>query len=399
MHVHITKLADSAARQSKYIIGLMSGTSLDGLDIALCKISGHGRATKIKVLQFTTCDYPKEVKDKIRTVFAKPHVDLAYLTLLNGWLGRYHGQLVIQALTQWQVDSKDIDVIASHGQTIYHCPAHQHQYSEFGDGTLQIADADHIAVTTGITTLSDFRQKHIAAGGEGAPLAHYGDYYYFSSDSEHRILLNMGGIANLTWLPKGAKFNEVVCSDIGAGNTIMDAYMHRYCAQEYDKNAQFALQGRIHPGLLAQLMSEPFINRLGPKTTGPEVFNLAMLAKAQTRSGTCSLSHMDVMATLNAFSARVIAKYINNLVEDEPVTIYASGGGYHNPLLVKQIKEALNENFVLVSSTELGIDPDAKEAVLFAILANEALSGESDQVQAAAQGKPMVTMGKVSFPD
>lgn len=399
MHPHIKRLMQCAGAQRRLIIGLMSGTSLDGLDIALCELVGSGQATQVNVRQFKTMAYPESVKDKIRHIFARTEVDLEYLTLLNGWLGRYHGELINQVLREWNVSAQDIDVIASHGQTVYHCPAHQHNYTDFGHGTLQIADADHIAVSTGITTISDFRQKHIAAGGEGAPLAHYGDYYYFSSSDEHRILLNMGGIANITWLPKKASFDEVLCSDIGPSNTIMDAYMRRYCGLEFDHGGEFAKQGAVSSALLEALLSEPFIKREMPKTTGPEVFNLQMLTRAQTLSDTLGLSHKDVMATLTVFSADVIAKHINMLVDDKPVAIYASGGGYHNTLLVSHILSKLTPLCRFMSCRELGIDPDAKEAVLFAILANEALVGDKCHTTLAANNMPLVTMGKISFPD
>lgn len=404
MHNHIKRLVESAEKESRLIIGLMSGTSLDGLDIALCDIRGCGTTTQVKVLQFTTFEYPEHVKEKVRQVFAKSLVDLEYLTLLNGWLGNYHGQLIVDTLAYWGIANHDIDVIASHGQTIYHCPAHQHKYREFGNGTLQIADADHIAVATRITTLSDFRQKHIAAGGEGAPLAHYGDYYYFSSKKEHRLLLNIGGIANLTWLPKDCAFSDVLCSDIGAGNTIMDAYMQRHFQVMYDQNGEVANSGKVNQALLDSLMAATFIKRNMPKTTGPEVFNLALLSQAQTNSNTDHLSHNDVMATLNMFSAKVIAEHITLLSSyviqvNEPVNVYVSGGGYHNTLLMEKVRAQLSSDYNVLSSQALGISPDAKEAVLFAMLANETLVGESTSVKGESKQSQPITMGKISFPD
>lgn len=404
MHHHIKRLVESAEKESRLIMGLMSGTSLDGLDIALCNIKGCGTATEVEVLQFTTCEYPEQVKEKIRRVFAKSQVDLEYLTLLNGWLGTYHGQLIVDTLARWDVTAQEVDVIASHGQTIYHCPAHQHEYSEFGNGTLQIADADHIAVMTHITTLSDFRQKHIAAGGEGAPLAHYGDYYYFSSKKEHRLLLNIGGIANLTYLPKNCSFSDVLCSDIGAGNTIMDAYMQRHFQVDYDQNGDIANAGKVSEALLESLMAVAFIKRDMPKTTGPEVFNLALLSQAQTDSNTEHLSHNDVMATLNSFSAKVIVEHITLLSSciltgNEPVNVYVSGGGYHNTLLMAQVESQLSSSCNVMSSQALGINPDAKEAVLFAILANETLVGDSASVKGESNQSNPITMGKISFPD
>ncbi|MGO2012960.1 anhydro-N-acetylmuramic acid kinase [Pseudoalteromonas sp.] len=401
MHKHISQLYESARKQNKMIIGLMSGTSLDGLDVALCKVSGQGMDTKIEVLAFDTVDYDDDYKQKIKMVFAKRECDLELVTLLNPWIGKLHGSMVNQCLHKWNIKSSDIDAIASHGQTIYHCPKSQHQHNDFEHGTLQIGDSDHLAVTTGITTIGDFRQKHIAAGGEGAPLAVYGDYLFFTSTSENRILLNMGGIANLTFLPQSADASAVFSSDIGPGNTIMDVYIQTHFAPlHYDKDSLIAKQGVINTSLLEVLCDDVFFDLDFPKTTGPEVFNLAYLAKAQAKSNTVDISHYDVMATLNRFSAMMIAKAINQCAEQLiDVAVYASGGGIHNPLLMQHILSLCPKLNEIKNTHELGIDPDAKEAVLFAILANECLAGGQQSFGNQAQGIPTITMGKISFAD
>lgn len=312
MHQHIIKLYNSAKKQHRLIIGLMSGTSLDGLDVALCKVSGSGMNTQIELLSFETVEYDDDYKHKIKAVFAKRQSDLELVTLLHPWVGAFHGEIVNQCLAKWNIAADKVDVIASHGQTIYHCPKSQHQHSDFNHGTLQIGDSDHLAVTTGITTLGDFRQKHIAAGGEGAPLAVYGDYLFFTSGDENRILLNMGGIANLTYLPKSADASVVFSSDIGPGNTIMDAYIQRYFAPlHFDKDSLIASQGTVSKALLAELCDNAFFRLPMPKTTGPEVFNLQYLQRAQAKSDTTALTHQDVLATLTRFSAQVIANAIN----------------------------------------------------------------------------------------
>ncbi|NNG41752.1 anhydro-N-acetylmuramic acid kinase [Pseudoalteromonas sp. NEC-BIFX-2020_002] len=401
MHQHILALYNSAKKQQKLIIGLMSGTSLDGLDVALCKMSGNGMNTQIELLAFETVDYDDDYKQKIKTVFAKRDCDLELVTLLNPWIGVLHGKIVNQCLAKWQLGAKDIDVIASHGQTIYHCPKSQHQHADFKHGTLQIGDSDHLAVTTGITTIGDFRQKHIAAGGEGAPLAVYGDYLFFTSPAENRILLNMGGIANLTYLPKSADPEAVFSSDIGPGNTIMDAYIQRFFAPlHYDRDSLVANQGSINQRLLDALCENTFFALGFPKTTGPEVFNLQYLATAQAASETTHLSHFDVMATLNRFSAQVIANAINQCsVNLSNVQVYASGGGIHNPLLMKHLLALCPQLDEIKNTQALGINPDAKEAVLFAILANECLAGEKQRFGNQTQGIPNITMGKISFAD
>ncbi|MGO3916485.1 MAG: anhydro-N-acetylmuramic acid kinase, partial [Pseudoalteromonas sp.] len=229
----------------------------------------------------------------------------------------------------------------------------------------------------------------------------YGDYLFFTSHQENRILLNMGGIANLTFLPKSADTNAVFSSDIGPGNTIMDAYVQTHFAPlHYDKDSLIAKQGVINTSLLEVLCNDAFFDLAFPKTTGPEVFNLAYLTNAQAISNTLDISHYDVMATLNRFSALMIAKAINQCSEQLfDIAVYASGGGIHNPLLMEHILSLCPPLSEVKNTQALGIDPDAKEAVLFAILANECLAGGQSRFGNAEQGIPYVTMGKISFAD
>ncbi|WP_397471211.1 anhydro-N-acetylmuramic acid kinase [Rheinheimera sp.] len=400
MHSHIQQLFDIAAKPSRKVIGLMSGTSLDGLDVALCELCGDGLDTGIRLLQFTTVDYAADYKQRVKAVFSKRDVDLQAVTLLNPWIGIEHGRMINQCLEQWQLKAADVDIIASHGQTIFHCPKRQHNIAEYGNATLQIGDGDHLAVTTGITTISDFRQKHIAAGGEGAPLAVYGDYLLFSSRSENRIMLNIGGIANFTWLPQTLDAEAVFSSDIGPGNTMMDAFIQKhYPGKYFDKDSSLAKAGSVSEPLLNALKQDGFFALNFPKTTGPEVFNLGYLAKAQQQSGTEALSHGDIMATLNRFSADMIISAIQQTTAQlDNFVIYASGGGIHNPLLMSQIQQALPD-VSIKTTADLGINPDAKEAVLFAVLANECLVGGKQKFSNAREGIPGVTMGKISFAD
>ncbi|MGP9801879.1 anhydro-N-acetylmuramic acid kinase [Rheinheimera sp. NSM] len=400
MHSHIQQLYAIAAKPSRKVIGLMSGTSLDGLDVALCELSGDGLNTGIKLLQFTTVDYDSSYKQRVKAVFSKREVDLQAVTLLNPWIGLEHGRMINQCLAQWQLSAADVDIIASHGQTIFHCPKRQHNLPDYGNATLQIGDGDHLAMASGIITLSDFRQKHIAAGGEGAPLAVYGDYLLFSSSAENRIMLNIGGIANFTWLPQTLDAEAVFSSDIGPGNTMMDAFIQQhYPGKYFDADSALAKAGKVSESLLEALKQQPFFALGFPKTTGPEVFNLAYLARAQQVSGTELLSHADIMATLNCFSADMIISAIKQTTAKlDKFVIYASGGGIHNPLLMSQVQAAL-PGVSIKTTADLGINPDAKEAVLFAVLANECLVGGKQKFSNAREGIPGVTMGKVSFAD
>jgi anhydro-N-acetylmuramic acid kinase len=395
----VEKLYRIASKPSRLIIGLMSGTSLDGLDIALCHFTGNGKETTIELIHFETVSYDKTFKDEIKSVFSKEQVSLEKVCLLNPWVGRVHAQLILSCLQKWEIQPVDIDIIASHGQTIYHAPKLLHRQEKFGNATLQIGDGDHLAHDTGIITLSDFRQKHIAAGGEGAPLAAYGDFLIFSKEGEDRIMLNIGGIANFTYLPGSLQAQEVFCTDVGPGNTLMDALIQKHFPGRYfDANGEVARSGRCNDQLLAALKDHSFFAQSFPKTTGPELFNLPYLERAKQKSDTLNISVQDSMATLNRFSADIIVTALKKCFTGRSgFKIYSSGGGMHNPVLMDNLKRQLTDHQFFVTA-ELGINPDAKEAVLFATLANECLCGEETMMGSGRNGIPSVTMGKISFP-
>lgn len=371
----------------------MSGTSLDGLDIALCQFTGNGLQIQFKLLQFITAPYEEAFKQEIRSVFAKREADLEKVCLLNDGIGTYHAQLVLNALAGWNIKPEAVNFIASHGQTIYHAPKRLHGHAGYPNATLQIGDGDHIAVKTGILTISDFRQKHIAAGGEGAPLALYGDVLLGSKPGENRILLNIGGIANLTYLPADGNHAKILCTDIGPGNTLIDAAAKKYFNLPYDHDAAIAFSGKVNEPLLKALLAHPFFKENAPKTTGPELFNLDYVQHAQQQSGTLTLTPNDLVSTLTAFTASTIADFIQVNFPVDELKLFVSGGGARNPFIIDQLKHSLPQT-TISDTRALGIDPDAKEAILFALLGNEALSGEPITIG----HNPAVLMGKFSFP-
>ena len=396
MNTNISRLSQIARKKSRLIIGLMSGTSMDGLDVALCRVTGHGRKTKLELKNFETVPYSKEIRKRIAVVFAKPQVDLVKLSNLNPWIGMLHGRIVLACLKKWKISASRIDAIASHGQTVMHAPAFLHPGDPI-NSTLQLGDGDHIAVATGILTISDFRQKHIAAGGEGAPLAVYGDYLLLSNKKENRILINIGGIANFTYLPAGANPRNVFVTDTGPGNTLIDQTVHHYFPEEYfDRNALRATKGTVNHALLSALKEHPFFKMPFPKTTGPELFNRDYLNQAQKKSSTELLAPNDLLATLTRFSAETIVDGVMKAVGNRKFSAYLSGGGAHNPLLTKWLMELMGVS-EMYRTEELGIPGDAKEAILFAVLANETLAGGVINFGSRAK-VPSVHMGKISFP-
>lgn len=394
MLTDVVKLHKIATKETRLIIGLMSGTSLDGLDIALCQIANSGENIECKLLEFKTIPYTLFFKNLIKEVFSKTIVDLQKLCILNEYVGITHAEMIKTCLSDWNVDAKEIDLIASHGQTIYHAPKSFHRVENLPNATLQIGDADHIAVHTGIITVSDFRQKHIAAGGEGAPLAVYGDSLLFASADENRILLNIGGISNFTYLPLN-KNGEIFTTDAGPGNGLMDAYCLKYKKIAFDKDGKFASEGTVNELLLKELMRHDFFEQALPKSTGPELFDLKYVENAKIKAVCTDLSFTDTMATLNMFTAKAISKAINQYnSKSENTAIYISGGGVHNNTLLNNLKVLLS-GYSISSLENLGINPDAKEAILFAILANECVAsdGLSNKIY------PQISMGKISFPN
>jgi anhydro-N-acetylmuramic acid kinase len=309
-----------------------------------------------------------------------------------------HGSIILQCLKKWKLTPAKIDIVASHGQTVFHSPKAITPKARI-NSTFQIGDGDHLAVKTGIITISDFRQKHIAAGGEGAPLAVYGDYLLFAKKGEDRIMLNLGGIGNFTCLPGSAKSSEVFVTDTGPANTLLDQTVRRYRTDiSYDKNASLALKGKYNQQLLEALMADSFFRLPFPKTIGPELFNMEFVMNAQKASGTEKLSLEDLLATLTRLSAETIAAAIKKVIrKKKSFRLFLSGGGAHNPLMIQWIKELL-PSVQFYRMDDLGISGDAKEAVLFAVLANETLAG--GKLHFGSRSKvPSVSMGKISIPN
>jgi anhydro-N-acetylmuramic acid kinase len=388
MNANIEALYRTAGKHERTILGLMSGTSLDGLDIAVCKFSGSGTHTKLNVAHYTTVPYTQDFKAAIQKIFSIRAVDLEAVTLLHAHVARVHATMVLKALESWGLSAASIDLIASHGQTIYHAPKFLQPTREYGNATLQIGDGDILSTATGIITLSDFRQKHIAAGGEGAPLALYGDTILFSSETENRVLLNMGGIANFTYLPAGQTTN-IISTDVGPANTLIDSYIKaNYNGLSYDVNGDIASTGNINEAFVNAVLAHPFFNTAFPKTIGPELFNLDFIEAACKTAGIVSMAHPDMIASLSYITARVISDAIYKVVGDitKNIMIYASGGGIHNAYIMQQLQNMCPEASFKNLET-LGVHPDAKEAVLFAVLANETVAGS-----------PTLSMGKISFP-
>lgn len=401
MNPSIKKLTEVAQKETRTIIGLMSGTSLDGLDIALCRISGSGKETTVETEHFLTISYDEESSARIKKISSVDQVSLAEICYQHTWLADLHAGLILKALDEWGLDPDEVDCIASHGQTIYHLPGRdQMNYEPKLNSTLQIADGDHIAVKTGILTISDFRQKHTAAGGEGAPLAGLVDELLFGSDEESRILLNIGGIGNFTYLSYKTSNQKTFTTDTGPGNTLIDKLMQHYFDEPYDWDGMTACSGSLHEPLLDALLSDSWFEGKGSKTTGPEYFSMDWLHSTAQKYD-INLEEIppeDLVKTVTELSARTISSLIKKTVpKNEKPVIYTSGGGVHNPVMMEQIAAGL-PGYPMKDFAELGMNPDAKEAVIFAVLANEMLAGKGFEIETDQEKRKGINLGKISFP-
>jgi anhydro-N-acetylmuramic acid kinase len=394
-------LAELSKKKKRVILGTMSGTSIDGLDLAMCVFNGHGVHTSSSVLHHLTVSYSNEQRTFLRNLATSEMVRMENVAIGHTLIAHWHAAMIQEALQKWGVKPDAIDLIASHGQTVRHAPKRIHGKDNYPNATLQIGDADHIAYLTGIPTVSDFRQKHVAAGGEGAPLACYGDKLLFSKPGELRILLNIGGIANITVLDGLNTTSEFPLTfDTGPGNTLMDAYIRKDNPNlRFDENGNVASIGLVNQKLLTELKQHRFFSDAPPKTTGPELLSEKYVQTAIKRADITIINTPDIIATLNRFTAETIADAVATFVQPtSQFTVYVSGGGVHNRVLMQNLSDCFAGNSVC-SFEETGVNPDAKEALLFAAMANELICGNKLPVQNSKGEIHYVRLGRVSLAD
>jgi anhydro-N-acetylmuramic acid kinase len=396
MNKNLKKLFDIVQKEERLVIGLMSGTSLDGLDIALCKISGSSYRTKLNLIEFETIEYSDSFRKNLEAICFKDQVNLAALCSLNKEIALTHSVAVLDFLTARKIKADSVDLIASHGQTIYHHPYCESHKNPVGFSTFQLGDGDHLAYRTGIICISDFRQKHVVAGGQGAPLAGYGERLLFANHKEDLIMLNIGGISNMSFLPGKHSASSLMSTDLGPGNKLMDLVMQKANgAGKYDDGGKIASMGRINESLLGELWRHDFFKRPFPRTTGPEEFDLYFVDTALKNSNQQNIRIEDMLATLNYFTAECIAKGIMECIKSVTgMSLIVSGGGVKNSYLMKNIKILL-PHLSVQTSDAYRIPADAKEAVIFAVMGNETIAGDGIAFKDLF---PHVSMGKISFP-
>jgi len=385
-------------KDSRNVIGLMSGTSFDGIDACLVKITGNGLSTEIEIIEFETYPYKEEIRELIFDASKEQTGRVDKICQLNFTLGKLFADAAGQIAEKSSIPISDIDIIGSHGQTIYHISSLKEKADKKVRSTLQIAEPSIIAQETGVTTVADFRTRDIAAGGEGAPLVPYADFILFGKDGIGRAVQNIGGIANVTFLPAGCSINEIIAFDNGPGNMIIDRFAEIITEGKlkYDKDGELASKGKLNQDLLERLCSHPYLSIPPPKSTGREDFGIQFSDNLYEELKRDNVDFLDTITTVTVFTAKSISdsyrKYIQPSYKLSEVVM--SGGGVYNPILLQFLKEYL-ENINIRKVEEFGIPSDAKEALAFAILANETICGYPGNVPSATGARERVVLGKI----
>lgn len=379
------RLAEIAELDRRLVVGLMSGTSADGIDAALVEIEGNFTDTHVELLAFETIPYPDGVADAVRNL---TDGTTRQVCEINFQLGELFAQAALSVIAAAGREPADVHLIGSHGQTVYHAPEAEPR------STLQIAEPCVIAERTGIVTVADFRTRDVAAGGHGAPLIPYVDFILFRDEERVRALQNIGGIANVTVVTPS--FDGVFGFDTGPGNSLLDEFVRMMTdgAQQFDEGGALARRGKVEEDVLRKLLDHPYLAQPPPKTTGRETFGMELARKLF--SATPEESHTDMLSTLTAFTAHSIGKSYDEFVFPKtPIDeIVLSGGGCRNDYLVELIR-GLFGSIPVRTSDEYGVPVDAKEAMGFAVLANETICGNPSNVPAVTGASRPVVLGKI----
>lgn len=393
-----SKLHKLMKKKTKYVIGLMSGTSADGIDTALVRIKESEQGIKIKLIAFDCLKYSPRIKNFILDCSQENTVTVKDICRLNFLMGELFAQAACHIVKKAKMNLEDIDLIGSHGQTICHLPDKEKISGVEISSTLQVGEASIIAEKTGIVTVSDFRPRDMAAGGEGAPLSAYVDFILYHSQQEGIIALNIGGIANVTAIPAKAKEEDILAFDTGPGNMLIDGLIKRVSGgnEVCDRNGVMAQQGEVVEEVLARLMEHPFLSKSPPKSTGREEFGEDYLNWIITIAK--GINWKDLICTITAFTAKSIASACKDFIFPvAPFTkMIVSGGGVHNKCLMNMLREELPQIQIL-SSDELKIPADAREAISFAVLANETIMQRPGNLPSATGAQKKVVLGKITL--
>ncbi len=383
-------------KKKKLVIGLMSGTSVDGIDAALVEIQNSGSKTKIKQLYFATYAYPEGLKEFILTNSIKETSNVEDICRLNFLIGKLFAKAAYRLCKDYGISIKDVDLIGSHGQTIHHLPQKKNLFGEEVNATLQIGDPSVISKLTGVVTVGDFRIGDMALGGEGAPLVPYFDFLMFRSNRINRCLLNIGGISNITFLPKKCKVDDVIAFDTGPGNILIDLLMQRYYNKKFDEDGKIAFTGKINEELHQKIINhDKFINLNPPKSTGREYYNQKFIDSILETH--IPISPQDIIATFSNYTAFVSFYNYKKFLEKKAKIseLIVSGGGANNEFILNALKKYFEPEIKVKKLENANFTSDAKEAVCFAVYANETISEKPINIPAVTGANQKTILGKI----
>ena len=378
----------------------MSGTSADAIDVALAKVSGAPPGLNAQLVNHTSIAWPRALRKEILRVAEQQPISAGQLSQLNFRLGEVFAEATVTACKRFRVTARKIALIGSHGQTVFHQGPPVPYLGRPTASTLQIGEASVIAARTGITTVADFRPADIALGGQGAPLVPYADFQLYRHATLGRVSLNLGGIANITVLPAGARPSQLFGFDTGPANMLIDALVSHFThgRQRYDKNAAIAQTGRAMPGLVNELMRDPYLKQAPPKSTGREYYGRDFVKKILSLGRRHKTEPADLIRATTIFTALSIVDALCRFVlpRHEINQLIVSGGGARNPLILAQLSAALPELDILPSA-RLGVSEDAKEAFAFALMAYETFHRRPANLPSATGARGAAILGKISY--
>ena len=374
------------------VVGLMSGTSVDGVDVTVNDI---GR-DYFKLIAFDTFAYPATLRKAIFTLFQQQTAKLDDICHYNFVLGEIFAESVIKLCTTKNIPLNSVDLIGSHGQTIFHNPNGTRYGKKIIRSTLQIGEPSVIAHRTGATTIADFRTRDMAAGGQGAPLVPFADYVFFRDKFVNRAIQNIGGIANVTYLLANCRISDVTAFDTGPGNMIIDRLVNLISNGKikYDRGGRIAARGRINRKILKEMLKHPFLHKQIPKTTGREEFGIQYTDMLFNKMKKLSIPNEDIVATATAFTSESISIAYERFLPSMPDEVILCGGGSNNNTLIKFLQQRLG-GIKITTTDEYGIDRNAKEAASFAILAYMTIKGRTNNIPNSTGAGQSVILGKI----